>query len=203
MFARLLACFFALAISLPTFAQSEPPGTLIERVSTEVLAILQKSDVKLDRQAVMALVQEKVLPHFDFTRMTALATGLGWRSAQPEQQTELVAQFRTLLVRTYSTALTRYDNQTLEFQPARFSADQSKAVVRSLLKQPGAPVLTIDYRMSKLASGEWKIFDVTVDGVSLVTTYRDSFAEEVRARGIDGLIRMLVAKNGELAAKQA
>jgi phospholipid transport system substrate-binding protein len=203
MFARLLVTVLCLVIAVPATAATEPPGTLIERVSTEVLDILQKSTEKPDRQAVMALVQEKVLPHFDFTRMTALATGLGWRSASAEQQGQLVEQFRTLLVRTYSTALTRYTNQTLEFQPARFSEDQKKAIVRSLLKQPGAPVLTIDYRMSVLAGGEWKIYDVAVDGVSLVTTYRDSFAEEVRARGIDGLIRMLVAKNGELASKQA
>ena len=203
MIMRFLACLFTLALSLPAFAQPEPPGTLIERVSTEVLNILQQSTSRPDRQAVMALVQEKVLPHFDFTRMTALATGLGWRSASPEQQASLVEQFRTLLVRTYSTALTRYSNQTLEFMPARFSEDQSKSVVRSLLKQPGAPVLTVDYRMAQLPSGDWKIYDVTVDGVSLVTTYRDSFADEVRTHGIDGLIRMLVAKNGELAAKPA
>ena len=203
MFARLLALVFSLSLALPAFAQGEPPGTLIDRVSTEVLRILQDSTEKPDRQAVMALVQEKVLPHFDFMRMTALATGLGWRGASAEQQGLLVEQFRTLLVRTYSTALTRYTNQTLEFQPARFSEDQKKAIVRSLLKQPGAPVLTIDYRMSQLPSGDWKIYDVAVDGVSLVTTYRDSFAEEVRARGIDGLIKMLVAKNGELAAKPA
>jgi phospholipid transport system substrate-binding protein len=204
MFARLLATVLCLGLglALPAAASSEPPGVLIERVSTDVLKTLQDSASKPDRQAVMALVQEKVLPHFDFTRMTALATGLGWRSASAEQQGQLVDQFRTLLVRTYSTALTRYTNQTLEFQPARFSEDQKKSIVRSLLKQPGAPVLTIDYRMALLASGEWKIYDVTVDGVSLVTTYRDSFAEEVRARGIDGLIKMLVAKNGELAAKQ-
>jgi phospholipid transport system substrate-binding protein len=202
MFARLLALCLSLSLALPALAQPEPPGVLIERVSTDVLKTLQDSASKPDRQAVMALVQEKVLPHFDFTRMTALATGLGWRSASAEQQGQLVDQFRTLLVRTYSTALTRYTNQTLEFQPARFSEDQKKSIVRSLLKQPGAPVLTIDYRMALLASGEWKIYDVTVDGVSLVTTYRDSFAEEVRARGIDGLIRMLVAKNGELAARQ-
>ena len=148
----------------------------------------------------MALVEQRVLPNFDFVRMTALATGLGWRSATPAQQGLLVEQFRTLLVRTYSTALTRYTNQTLEFQPERKSEDGSNALVRSLLKQPGAPALTIDYKMATTPGG-WKIYDVAIDGVSLVTNYRDSFAEQVRTGGIDGLVKMLTDKNSQLASE--
>jgi phospholipid transport system substrate-binding protein len=132
--------------------------------------------------------------------MTALATGVGWRSATPAQQGLLVEQFRTLLVRTYSTALTRYTNQTLTFQPERLSPDGAKALVRSLLNQPGAPTLTIDYKMATTPGG-WKIYDVAIDGVSLVTNYRDSFAEQVRTGGIDGLVKMLTDKNSQLASE--
>ena len=110
------------------------------------------------------------------------------------------SQWSGTVVGTYSTALTRYTNQTLEFQPERKSEDGSKALVRSLLKQPGAPALTIDYKMATTPGG-WKIYDVAIDGVSLVTNYRDSFAEQVRTGGIDGLVKMLTDKNSQLASE--
>lgn len=197
---RIAAWFLAALIALPALAQTEAPGALVERVSLDLLATLQKQGAPKGKREIMALVDEKVLPHFDFTRMTMLATGVGWRSATPAQQGLLVEQFRTLLVRTYSTALTKYTNQTLDFLPEKKSEDGKKAMVRSLLKQPGAPTLTIDYRMATTPGG-WKIYDVTIDGVSLVTTYRDSFAQEVRAGGIDGLVKMLTDKNTQLAAQ--
>ncbi len=197
---RMVAWILTAVLALPAFAQPEGPGKLVERVSLDTLKTLQAADAPKGKKEVMALVQEKVLPHFDFARMTALATGLGWRSATPAQQGLLIDQFRTLLVRTYSTALTRYTNQTLAFQPERLSPDGAKAVVRSLLKQPGAPDLTIDYKMATTPGG-WKIYDVAIEGVSLVTTYRDSFAEEARTRGIDGLVKMLTDKNTQLATQ--
>jgi phospholipid transport system substrate-binding protein len=197
---RMAAWILSALLALPAFAQPEGPGKLVERVSLDTLKTLQTADGPKGKKAVMALVEEKVLPHFDFARMTALATGLGWRSATPAQQGLLIDQFRTLLVRTYSTALTRYTNQTLAFQPERLSPDGAKAVVRSLLKQPGAPDLTIDYKMATTPGG-WKIYDVAIEGVSLVTTYRDSFAEEARTRGIDGLVKMLTDKNTQLATQ--
>jgi phospholipid transport system substrate-binding protein len=196
----MVAWILTAVLALPAFAQPEGPGKLVERVSLDTLKTLQAADAPKGKKEVMALVQEKVLPHFDFARMTALATGLGWRSATPAQQGLLIDQFRTLLVRTYSTALTRYTNQTLAFQPERLSPDGAKAVVRSLLKQPGAPDLTIDYKMATTPGG-WKIYDVAIEGVSLVTTYRDSFAEEARTRGIDGLVKMLTDKNTQLATQ--
>jgi len=194
----------ALAALLCTsaLAGTESPDALIERVSTEVLDILQSRKAEAGTGEVHALVQEKILPHFDFTRMTALATGVGWRSATAAQQQELTAQFRDLLVRTYSASLSRYDDQKLEFQPARYSADNRKAIVRSLLQQSGGSPITIDYRMSSADAG-WKIYDVVVDGVSLITSYRDAFASEVRQNGIEGLVRMLQDKNAELAAKES
>lgn len=201
---RLTVWMLAALLALPALAlaQDEPPGKLIERVSLDLLHTLQQAGAPKGKKEIMALVDEKVLPHFDFKRMTALATGVGWRSATPSQQDLLVVEFRSLLVRTYSTALTKYTDQTLEFQPERRSTDGKKAMVRSLLNQPGAPVLTIDYRMATTPAG-WKIYDVSIDGVSLVTTYRDSFAEEVRKGGIEGLVKMLTDKNTQLASQDA
>jgi phospholipid transport system substrate-binding protein len=200
---RLAALFLAALLAVPAFAMAEEaPGALISRVSLDLLDTLQTSGTPKGKREIMALVDEKVLPHFDFVRMTMLATGVGWRSASEAQRGQLVDQFRTLLVRTYSTALTKYTNQTLDFLPERKSEDGKKAMVRSLLKQPGAPTLTIDYRLATAAGG-WKIYDVAVDGVSLITTYRDSFAQEVRTGGIDGLVKMLTTKNNQLAAQDA
>jgi phospholipid transport system substrate-binding protein len=197
---RMAVWFLSALLALPALAQTEGPGKLVERVSLDMLNTLQKEGAPKGKKEIMALVEERVLPNFDFARMTALATGVGWRSATPAQQGLLVDQFRTLLVRTYSTALTRYTNQTLAFQPERLSPDGAKALVRSLLNQPGAPTLTIDYKMAT-APGGWKIYDVSIDGVSLVTTYRDSFAEQVRTDGIDGLVKMLTDKNAQLATQ--
>jgi phospholipid transport system substrate-binding protein len=199
---RFTVWMLAALLALPALAQDEPPGKLIERVSLDLLDTLQQTGAPKGKKEIMALVDEKVLPHFDFKRMTALATGVGWRSATPTQQDLLVVEFRSLLVRTYSTALTKYTNQTLDFQPERKSTDGKKAMVRSLLNQPGAPVLTIDYRMAATPAG-WKIYDVSIDGVSLVTTYRESFAEEVRKGGIEGLVKMLTDKNAQLASQDA
>jgi|LakMenEpi03Aug12_release.lakeMendotaPanAssembly.Ray.scaffolds.fasta_scaffold215948_3 phospholipid transport system substrate-binding protein len=197
---RMAVWFLSALLALPALAQTEGPGKLVERVSLDMLNTLQKEGAPKGKKEIMGLVEQRVLPNFDFARMTALATGVGWRSATPAQQGLLVEQFRTLLVRTYSTALTRYTNQTLTFQPERLSPDGAKALVRSLLNQPGAPTLTIDYKMATTPGG-WKIYDVAIDGVSLVTNYRDSFAEQVRTGGIDGLVKMLTDKNSQLASE--
>ena len=129
--------------------------------------------------------------------MTALAMGREWRSATPEQRRQLTAEFRTLLVRTYSNALTAYKNQSVEFKPFRMQAGETDVVVRSQVVQPGAKPVTIDYNLEKTPEG-WKVYDVVVGGVSLVTNYRSTFAQEVRSGGIDGLIRSLQAKNRSL-----
>lgn len=199
---RLLLALAALLAIAGAQAQTETPDAMVRRVSDEVLHILQTATTGPGSPEVIAKVQARVLPHFDFARITALATGPSWRSATPAQKGELTGHFRTLLVRTYSSSLSRYSNQTLEVQAPRYSPDTKKAILRSLLRQPGAPTITIDYRMFSSAAG-WKIYDVSVDGVSLVTTYRDTFADEVRNNGIDGLIRMLIDKNQSLADKAA
>jgi len=192
----------ALALALPATAATEEPDALVKRVSGEVLQILKEHQANPGGAEVQALVKEKVLGHFDFARMAALAAGLSWRKATPEQKAELTDQFRTLLVRTYASALGKFKGQTLEFDPQRKSADERKAIVRSRLLQPGAEPITVDYKMVAASSG-WKVYDVSVDGVSLVTTYRDAFAEEARANGVDGLIRMLTDKNAALASDKA
>lgn len=138
-----------------------------------------------------------MLPHFDFSRMTALAMGRNWPKANPEQQKSLTNEFRTLLVRTYSTALSTYKNQVIEFKPLRAAAGDTEVTVKTQVKQPGTEPISIDYGMEKTPNG-WKVYDVVVGGVSLVTNYRETFNAEIRDGGIDGLIKSLASKNRSL-----
>lgn len=199
----LFSCLLAFAAAAPALAQ-DTPDVLVKSVTQEVLTIV-RADKEIqsgNTRKTIALVEEKVLPHFNFTRMTALAMGPHWRKATPEQQKKLVEEFRTLLVRTYSSALTQYRNQTIEFKPLRMQPADTEAMVRSEVKQSGAEPIGIDYAMEKTAAG-WKVYDVSVAGVSLVTTYRDSFASEVRNAGVDGLIKTLAEKNRQLEIKNS
>ncbi len=186
----------------PALAQDVAPDVLVKNVTQEVIGIVkQDKDIQAGNQKkTVALVEEKVLPHFNFNRMTALAMGQNWRKATPEQQGLLVEQFKTLLVRTYSTALSSYRNQVIDFKPLRAQPADTDVTVRSDVKQPGGEPVSIDYSLEKTSDG-WKVYDVIVGGVSLVTTYRDTFTSEVRANGIDGLIKALSEKNRSLAAK--
>jgi phospholipid transport system substrate-binding protein len=183
-------------------AQTTAPDVLVRSVTQEVLGVIkQDKDIQAgNRRKTIALVEEKVLPHFNFTRMTALAMGPNWRKATPEQQKALTEQFRTLLVRTYSTALSLYRNQSIDFKPLRAQAADTDVMVRSEVKQPGGEPVSIDYSMEKTSDG-WKVYDVAVGGVSLVTTYRDTFTNEVRNSGVDGLIKALADKNRQLETK--
>jgi phospholipid transport system substrate-binding protein len=175
------------------------PDALMNAVTSEVIAIL-KQDLAAHRPTdVPQLVEGKILPLFDFQRMTSIAVARNWRLASPEQQVALVAEFRTLLVRTYSTALSDYRDQEIEYRPLRAAAEDTEVVVKSFLRRPGAELLTIDYDMQNGVAG-WKVFDVKIAGVSLVLTYRDSFAAAVRSGGIDGLIKSLSDKNRQNAA---
>ena len=198
-----IALLFLLAFGLlpATHAQTRAPDELVKSVTNEVIEIVKhdKGIQAGDPRKAAALVQEKVLPHFDFTRMTALAMGPNWRKATPEQRTALVDQFRTLLVRTYSTALTSYRDQVIDYKPLRMQPADTEVTVRSLVRQSGAQAVNIDYSMEKLDTG-WKVYDMAVGGVSLVTTYRDTFNTEVRNSGIDGLIKTLSEKNRQLAS---
>ncbi|MGB7541091.1 MAG: ABC transporter substrate-binding protein, partial [Burkholderiales bacterium] len=183
-------------------AQDIAPDELVKTIAQDVLAIVkQDKDIQAGNSRKIAnLVESKVLPHFNFTHMTQLAMARNWRLASPDQQKALTAEFRTLLVRTYSAALTSYRDQVIEFKPLRAKPEDTEVTVKSEVKQPGTQSIPIDYGMEKTPTG-WKVFDVKVDGVSLVTTYRETFASEVREHGVDGLIKSLATKNRDADAK--
>jgi phospholipid transport system substrate-binding protein len=183
-------------------AQDVAPDALVKSISDDVIGIVkQDKDIKSgNRKKINELVEAKVLPHFDFARMTALAMGRNWPKANPAQQKELVAEFRTLLVHTYSGALSTYKNETIEFKPLRAAAGDSDVTVRTQVKRPGSEAVSIDYGMEKTASG-WKVYDVVVGGVSLVTNYRETFNTEIRDTGVDGLIKSLASKNSSLESQ--
>jgi phospholipid transport system substrate-binding protein len=180
-------------------AQDVAPDALVKSISDDVIGIVkQDKDIKAgNRKKINDLVEAKVLPHFDFARMTALAMGRNWPKANPAQQQELVTEFRTLLVHTYSGALSTYKNEAIEFKPLRAAAGDTDVTVRTQVKRPGSEAVSIDYGMEKTASG-WKVYDVVVGGVSLVTNYRETFNTEIRDSGVDGLIKSLASKNRSL-----
>ena len=193
----LFAFFSGLLIAVSAMAQEVAPDALIKSVTNEVLDIVRKDkDIQAgNTKKAIELVEAKVLPHFNFTRMTQLALARDWRQANAAQQKTLTDEFRHLLVRTYSKALTEYKNQTIDFKPFAAKAGETDVRVRTEIKQSGAGKnIELDYFLEKSAAG-WKVYDIEVGGISLVTNYRDSFAAEVRNNGIDGLIKSLQAKN--------
>ena len=187
-----------LALLIPVAQAQQPaPDVLVKSISEEVIAVIkQDKDIKAGNpKKVEELIEAKVVPHFNFIRMTRIAMGRNWRLTTPEQQKELAGEFRTLLVRTYSTALSNYRDQVIDYKPLRAKPEDVEVTVRSEVKQSGSSqTVAIDYEMEKTPNG-WKVFDVKVGGVSLVTTYRDTFASEVKERGVDGLIKSLATKN--------
>jgi phospholipid transport system substrate-binding protein len=192
----ILALFGFVAGNALATAQDTPPDVLAKSTSEEVLAVLRANkDIRSDPKRVTELVEAKVLPNFDFTKMTRLAVGKGWRQASPEQQQTLVTEFRNLLVRTYGSSLTQYKNETVEFKPLKMDPTATDVTVKSQINRAaGGQPIAVDYSMEKSAAG-WKVYDVSIEGVSLVTTYRGSFADEVQRSGIDGLIASLQQKN--------
>jgi phospholipid transport system substrate-binding protein len=185
------------ALLVPSAFAQDAPDALIKRVSEEVLvSIRQDKQIQAGNLAkVREVVEARILPHFDARRATQIALGANWRRATPEQQDRLVREFTTLLVRTYSTALASYRDQAIDYLPLRgVRAGDAEVTVRSRVRQSGAESVMIEYDLASTAAG-WKVFDIRVSGISLVATYRTSFAEEVRNRGIDGLISALAARN--------
>jgi phospholipid transport system substrate-binding protein len=198
---RILTAVLLLAFAPLALAQ-EAPDALVKRIAEETLATI-RADKALqagDPAKVKQLIETKLVPHFDTARMTALAMGRNWRSATPEQQKELIEQFKTLLIRTYSNALTNYRDNTMNYKPLRMNAGDNEVVVRTEVTRPGQAPVQIDYSMEKAPEG-WKAYDVVVAGVSLVTNYRDEFNETVRSSGVDGLIKTLQTKNKGPAPK--
>jgi phospholipid transport system substrate-binding protein len=183
------------------FAAEEGPDAMVQRISTEVMdavkadAAIQAGDV--DR--IVTLVDTKIMPNVNFSRMTASAVGRFWRQATPDQQAKLQTEFKTLLVRTYAGALGEVKDQSLSFKPTRFRPEDTDVVVRSVVRGRGEPI-QLDYRLEKGANG-WKIYDLNVLGIWLVDTYRSQFAQEINSNGLDGLIATLTQRNKASAGK--
>ena len=192
---RILATLLA-ALVPALAAAEESPDALVKRTTDEILTII-KSDKDVqsgNTTKVVELAEQKVLPHFDFERMTRLAVGRNWSQANDAQKQALIKEFRTLLVRTYSTSLSQYRNQTIDVKPTKVAAADKEAMVRTAVIQQGGPQIPIDYAMEKVDSG-WKVYDVIIDGVSLVTTYRGTFNDQIQKGGVDGLVKTLQERN--------
>jgi phospholipid transport system substrate-binding protein len=191
----------ALFLALPAHAAEEAPDALVKRISGEVMAAV-KADPAIqagDVNRIITLVDSKIMPSVNFTRMTASAVGRHWRQATPEQQKQLQDEFKTLLVRTYAGALGEVKDQNLSFRPMRSRPEDTEVVVRSEVRGRGEPI-QLDYRLEK-ADGGWKIYDLNVMGVWLVETYRTQFAQEINTKGIDGLIATLAQRNKSNTAR--
>lgn len=197
-----LAFLLSALLAAPALAQ-EPtaPDVLVKNVTLEVVDMIAKDkDIKAGSRAkLIQLIEAKVLPHFNFNAMTALAMGQNWNRASAEQRQRLTEEFKTLLVRTYASALASYSEQKFEFRPLRARPADTEVTVQVRVLQPGSQPVPIDYSMEKTASN-WKVYDVMVGGVSLVVNYRTEFSNAVRANGIDGLIKELQTKNKSLEA---
>ena len=208
---KLIKHIFTAAVATVAFAAAgafaappanEAPDALVKRISSDVIDTA-KNDREIqagNQKRVMDLVETKILPYVDFQRMTALAAGRFWREATPEQQKQLANEFRTLLIFTYSGALSQIKNETVEFKPLRADPADQEVEVRSQVNMTRGEPITLNYRLAKSPSG-WKIFDINVLGAWLVETYKGNFASEISKSGIDGLIKSLAERNKKLAAK--
>jgi phospholipid transport system substrate-binding protein len=183
-------------LALSVGAQEMKPDELVKKVTDDVMAAI-KSDKQLaagDKQKALKLAEEKIIPHVDFEEATRLAVGRSWRQASPEQRKQLVTEFRRMLVRTYSNAISAYQGQTMKVMPLHMKEGDTDVTVRNQYIRPGAKPVQLDYQMHKVGS-EWKIYDIVVEGVSLVLTYRSEFDAVVKQEGIDGLVKRIAAKN--------
>ncbi len=197
----LLALTFALLAGLAVESAAMAavaPDQLVKTTSEDVLTLI-RNDPELgagNSVALGQLVEAKVLHHFAFDRMARLAVGKDWRLADATQQETVINEFRTLLVRTYSVALAQFHDQTIEYQPLALADGDREAVVQTLITQPSGKAIRMDYRMF-LPGEEWKVYDILVDGISLIINYRSTFNATVASSGIDGLIQLLRDKNAE------
>jgi len=193
---RLLALAFSLFFAVHTGAQGLGPEELVKKVTADVLDTV-KSDKQLqagDRKKVLLLAEQKILPHVDFREATLLAVGKIWHTATPQQQERLVNEFRSMLVRIYSNAIDVYRGQTLKVLPVRLPPGATEIVVRNQYIRESRPPVAVEYAMKKGPEG-WKIYDISIEGVSLVLTYRAEFEQVSRISGVDGLIKRLTEKN--------
>lgn len=191
---------FFIALSMVFFSTAvfaiEAPDALVKRTAKDVLAIVKSDrDIQAGNHAkIFALTEEKVLPNFNFVRVSRLVLGKNWTRATPEQRTNFQKEFRTLLLRTYATALSKYQDQTIEFLPLRMVDDAKTASVKTKIIQSGGQPIAVDYSLAR-EEDAWKVYDIVIEGVSLVTNYRGQFSQEVRKNGLDSLIVKLTNKN--------
>ena len=191
---------FFIALSMVFFSTAvfaiEAPDALVKRTAEDVLAIVKSDrDIQAGNHAkIFALTEEKVLPNFNFVRVSRLVLGKNWTRATPEQRTNFQKEFRTLLLRTYATALSKYQDQTIEFLPLRMVDDAKTASVKTKIIQSGGQPIAVDYSLAR-EEDAWKVYDIVIEGVSLVTNYRGQFSQEVRKNGLDSLIVKLTNKN--------
>jgi len=193
--------FFLWLVNAPVAAIAKEigPQALIRQTADHVLSEVSKKQEELnkDSSGIYKLVQAKVIPHFDFMRMSQAAMGRYWRDTSPEQQQRLADEFRELLVRTYATALLSYSGQTIEYLPVRVAAGAEEVMIPTRIAASGGPPVPVNYRLARNSDG-WQVYDVVIDGISLVTNYRSTFATEVRRFGVDGLIERLAERNAKL-----
>jgi phospholipid transport system substrate-binding protein len=195
--------FTALLFAFPAWTMAVPPDKLVDQTVQEVIDIIRQDEDLRDGNSkkILDLVENKIIPHFNFTRMTRLAMGKNWRNADTEQQDVIIGEFRDLLVRTYSNTLSKYQDEKIIVSPLNALGDNTEATVKTEVVQGrGKRPVPIDYNMEKTADG-WKVYDVIVAGVSLVMNYRGSFNSQVSKDGVDGLIKTLVEKNRSLEEK--
>jgi len=193
---RFLALIASLLLALPVRAQELGPEELVRKVTSDVLESIQ-SDRQLqagDRKKMLALAEQKVLPHVDFEEAVKIAAGKTWQTATPEQRHRLASEFRSMLIRIYSTAIDTYRGQTMKVLPLRMAPGATEVTVRNQYLRQGRPPVPVEYSMKKTPEG-WKIYDIVIEGVSLVLTYRAEFEQVARTAGIEGLIKRLQEKN--------
>ena len=186
-----------LLVSISTLAQANVPADVfVKGVADDVLAIVKKDkDIQSgDQEKIFALAEEKIMPNFNFDHVCRLVLGKNFSKASKEQQEAFQREFRTLLIRTYASALAKYRNQTIQYKPLRDIADDKQVNVKTQILQPGGQPIGVDYTLEQVAD-TWKVYDITIEGVSLVTNYRGQFSDEIRQNGMDGLIQRLVDKN--------
>lgn len=200
---RFLIALGLLVMSTLAFA-IEGPDELVKRTAEDVLAVV-KNDKEIqagNQERIFALAEEKILPNFNFEKVSRLVLGKNWTKAAPEQKAAFQNEFKTLLLRTYAVALSKYKNQTIEYKPFRMQDDATTASVKTMILQPGGQPIAVDYTLAK-QSDSWKVYDIVIEGVSLVTNYRGQFAQEIRQNGLDSLIKKLAEKNTAAKMQQA
>lgn len=187
-----------LIISFISHAEGLPPQELVQKTADDVLLILKTDkDIQDNKEKIYQLAEEKILPNFDFERVSRLVLGKAWRKVDDNQKNQFKTEFKTLLLRTYAVALGKYKDQQIEYKPLRMNPEDAIASVKTSIIQSGAQPISVDYTLAKIEDGSWKVFDITIENVSLVTNYRSQFASEIKNNGIDSLISKLAEKNNK------